>query len=190
MFFNELPNNTSQQLPLIVVGFGFTAAESALFNIAKPLIGSAFILVSAWLLYATDLGTGYTCAISYIPCFVGGIIEVRCREACCWLQTLTCCQLAAPWNNKIALVVGTQISTFKPSYLLGLSWAGTTVTGHTKKLCVLASCIVAASVANMISPEYVLPCPLDSRRKSSRSNQLLGSGRKDINLDTGCPGLS
>lgn len=76
MFFNELPNNTSQQLPLIIVGFGFTPAESALFNIAKPLIGSALILVSAWMLYSTNLGTGYTCAISYIPCFVGGIIEV------------------------------------------------------------------------------------------------------------------
>ncbi|KAL1859681.1 hypothetical protein VTK73DRAFT_7508 [Phialemonium thermophilum] len=137
MFFNELPNNTSQQLPLIVVGFGFTAAESALFNIAKPLIGSALILVSAAMLYGTRLGTGYTCAISYIPCFVGGIIE-----------------LAAPWDNKIALVVGTQISTFKPSYLLGLSWAGTTTTGYTKKLCLLSSCVVAASVANMISPEF------------------------------------
>lgn len=76
MFFNELPNNTSQQLPLIVVGFGFTPAESALFNIAKPLIGSFLVLVSAAMLYATRLGTGYTCAISYIPCFVGGIIEV------------------------------------------------------------------------------------------------------------------
>ncbi|KAL1591757.1 hypothetical protein SLS60_011756 [Paraconiothyrium brasiliense] len=63
-------------------------------------------------------------------------------------------KLAAPWDNKIALVVGTQISTFKPSYLLGLSWAGTTVTGYTKKLYVMASCIVAASVANMISPEF------------------------------------
>ena len=40
MFFNELPNNTSQQLPLIVVGFGFTPAESALFNIVKPIWGS------------------------------------------------------------------------------------------------------------------------------------------------------
>lgn len=76
MFFNELPNNTSQQLPLIIVGFGFTAAESALFNIAKPLIGSFLVLVSAAMLYSTRLGTGYTCAISYIPCFVGGIIEV------------------------------------------------------------------------------------------------------------------
>ncbi|KAI1382883.1 MFS general substrate transporter [Hypoxylon trugodes] len=140
MFFNELPNNTSQQLPLIIVGFGFTAAQSALFNIAKPLIGTFFILVSAWLLYSTNLGTGYTCAISYIPCFVGGIIE-----------------LVSPWENKIALVVGTQISTFKPSYLLGLSWAGTTTTGYTKKLFLLASCVVAASAANMISPEFWQP---------------------------------
>ncbi|KAK7228925.1 hypothetical protein V2G26_001095 [Clonostachys chloroleuca] len=140
MFFNELPNNTSQQLPLIIVGFGFTPAESALFNIAKPLIGSFLILVSAFMLYATRLGTGYTCAISYIPCFVGGIIE-----------------LAAPWSNKVALVVGTQISTFKPSYLLGLSWAGTATTGYTKKLTVLSSCVVAASVANMISPEFWQP---------------------------------
>ncbi|KAF4458072.1 Major facilitator superfamily domain general substrate transporter [Fusarium albosuccineum] len=140
MFFNELPNNTSQQLPLIVVGFGFTPAESAFFNIAKPLIGSFLILVSAAMLYATRLGTGYTCAISYIPCFVGGIIE-----------------LTAPWSNKIALVVGTQISTFKPSYLLGLSWAGTTATGYTKKLTVLSTCVIAASVANMISPEFWQP---------------------------------
>ncbi|KAI8718234.1 hypothetical protein NCS52_00601600 [Fusarium sp. LHS14.1] len=140
MFFNELPNNTSQQLPLIVVGFGFTPAESALFNIAKPLIGSFLVLVSAAMLYATRLGTGYTCAISYIPCFVGGIIE-----------------LAAPWSNKVALVVGTQISTFKPSYLMGLSWAGTTATGYTKKLTVLSTCVVAASVANMISPEFWQP---------------------------------
>ena len=77
MFFNELPNNTSQQLPLIIVGFGFTPAESALFNIAKPLWGSFLILVSAYMLYKTDLGVGYTCAISYIPCWLGGIIEVR-----------------------------------------------------------------------------------------------------------------
>lgn len=76
MFFNELPNNTSQQLPLIVVGFGFTPAESALFNIIKPIWGLILILGSAVLLYSTRLGTGYTCAISYIPCFVGGIIEV------------------------------------------------------------------------------------------------------------------
>lgn len=76
MFFNELPNNTSQQLPLIVVGFGFTPAESALFNIIKPIWGLILILGSATLLYSTRLGTGYTCAISYIPCFVGGIIEV------------------------------------------------------------------------------------------------------------------
>ncbi|KAJ5112731.1 MFS general substrate transporter [Penicillium argentinense] len=137
MFFNELPNNTSQQLPLIIVGFGFTPAESALFNIVKPLWGFILILASATLLYGTDLGTGYTCAISYIPCLIGGIIE-----------------LSAPWTNKIALVVGTQISTFKPSYLLGISWAGTTTTGHTKKLCLMTSCIVAASVANMISPEF------------------------------------
>ncbi|KAF9878348.1 hypothetical protein CkaCkLH20_04386 [Colletotrichum karsti] len=140
MFFNELPNNTSQQLPLIIVGFGFTAAESALFNIAKPLIGSFLILVSAAMLYGTRLGTGYTCAISYIPCFVGGIIE-----------------LASPWSNKIALVVGTQISTFKPSYLLGLSWAGTATTGYTKKLTVMSTCVVAASVANMVSPEFWQP---------------------------------
>ncbi|KAF4427550.1 putative transporter [Colletotrichum fructicola Nara gc5] len=140
MFFNELPNNTSQQLPLIIVGFGFTPAESALFNIAKPLIGSFLVLVSAAMLYGTRLGTGYTCAISYIPCFVGGIIE-----------------LAAPWSNKIALVVGTQISTFKPSYLLGLSWAGTATTGYTKKLTVMSTCVVAASAANMISPEFWQP---------------------------------
>lgn len=76
MFFNELPNNTSQQLNLIVVGFGFTPAESALFNIVKPIWGSILILASAAMLYSTDLGVGYTCAISYIPCFVGGIIEV------------------------------------------------------------------------------------------------------------------
>ncbi|KAJ5974585.1 MFS general substrate transporter [Penicillium waksmanii] len=137
MFFNELPNNTSQQLPLIIVGFGFTPAESALFNIIKPIWGLILILASAALLYGTRLGTGYTCAISYIPCFIGGIIE-----------------LAAPWSNKVALVVGTQISTFKPSYLLGLNWAGTTTTGHTKKLTLMTSCIVAASVANMISPEF------------------------------------
>ncbi|OAA70880.1 Major facilitator superfamily domain, general substrate transporter [Akanthomyces lecanii RCEF 1005] len=137
MFFNELPNNTSQQLPLILVGFGFTPAQSALFNIAKPLWGSFLIIVSAAMLYLTDLGVGYTCAISYIPCFVGGLI-----------------MLTAPWSNKIALVVGTQISTFKPSYLLGLSWAGTTTIGYTKKLYVMSTCIVAASVANMISPEF------------------------------------
>lgn len=77
MFFNELPNNTSQQLPLILVGFGFTPAQSALFNIAKPLWGSFLIIVSAAMLYHTELGVGYTCAISYIPCFVGGIIMVR-----------------------------------------------------------------------------------------------------------------
>ncbi|KAJ0348552.1 hypothetical protein KNSL1_005499 [Colletotrichum chrysophilum] len=108
MFFNELPNNTSQQLPLIIVGFGFTPAESALFNIAKPLIA---------------------------------------------FRLLTPSQLAAPWSNKVALVVGTQISTFKPSYLLGLSWAGTATTGYTKKLTVMSTCVVAASAANMISPE-------------------------------------
>lgn len=79
MFFNELPNNTSQQLPLILVGFGFTPAQSALFNIAKPLWGSFLILVSAAMLYKTELGVGYTCAISYIPCFVGGIIMARIR---------------------------------------------------------------------------------------------------------------
>ncbi|KAH1315752.1 hypothetical protein KXX47_003454 [Aspergillus fumigatus] len=137
MFFNELPNNTSQQLPLIIVGFGFTPAESALFNIIKPLWGLLLILVSAAMLYGTRLGTGYTCALSYIPCLIGGIIE-----------------LAAPWSNKVALVVGTQISTFKPSYLLGLSWAGTTTTGYTKRLTLMSSCVVAASVANMISPEF------------------------------------
>ncbi|TWU72692.1 hypothetical protein ED733_003681 [Metarhizium rileyi] len=137
MFFNELPNNTSQQLPLILVGFGFTPAQSALFNIAKPLWGSFLIVVSAALLYGTELGVGYTCAISYIPCFVGGLIMV-----------------SAPWSNKIALVVGTQISTFKPSYLLGLSWAGTTTVGYTKKLCLMSTCVVAAAVANMISPEF------------------------------------
>lgn len=76
MFFNELPNNTSQQLPLVVVGFGFTPAESALFNIAKPIWGSILICASAAMLYATDLGVGYTCAISYVPCFVGGLIMV------------------------------------------------------------------------------------------------------------------
>lgn len=139
MFFNELPNNTSQQIPLIIVGFGFTPAQSALFNIAKPLWGSFLVLVSAFMLWSTDLGVGYTCAISYIPCFVGGII-----------------MLSAPWSNKIALVVGTQISTFKPSYLLGLSWAGTSTIGYTKKLYVMSTCVVAAAVANMISPEYVL----------------------------------
>ncbi|PHH66605.1 hypothetical protein CDD81_6442 [Ophiocordyceps australis] len=136
MFFNELPNNTSQQLPLIIVGFGFTPAESALFNIIKPLWGQMLIFISAALLYSTDLGVGYTCALSYIPCFIGGIIMVT-----------------APWSNKVALVVGTQISTFKPSYLLGLSWAGTTTNGYTKKLCLMSTCVVAAAVANMISPE-------------------------------------
>lgn len=137
MFFNELPNNTSQQLPLIVVGFGFTPAESALFNIVKPIWGSILILASAAMLYATDLGVGLTCFISYIPCWVGGII-----------------MLASPWSNKIALVVGTQISTFKPSYLMGLSWAGITTIGYTKKLTLMSTCIIAASVANMISPEF------------------------------------
>lgn len=69
------------------------------------------------------------------------------------LTWLTHVKIAAPWNNKIALVVGTQISTFKPSYLLGLSWAGTTTIGYTKKMCLMSTCIIAASVANMISPE-------------------------------------
>ena len=83
MFFNELPNNTSQQLPLILVDFGFTPAQSALFNIAKPLWGQFLIFVTAALLYLTDLGVGYTCAISYIPCFIGGLIEVsRCSNHC------------------------------------------------------------------------------------------------------------
>jgi hypothetical protein len=76
MFFNELPNNTSQQLPLILVDFGFTPAQSALFNIAKPLWGQLLIFVTAAMLYLTDLGVGYACAISYIPCIIGGIIEV------------------------------------------------------------------------------------------------------------------
>lgn len=76
MFFNELPNNTSQQLPLILVGFGFTPAESALLNTAKPLIGALFLVISAFLLWRTKLGTGYTCAISYLPCIIGGVIEV------------------------------------------------------------------------------------------------------------------
>lgn len=76
MFFNELPNNTSQQIPLIIVGFGFTPAQSALFNIAKPLWGSALVLMTAGLLFFTDLGMGYSCAISYIPCIIGGLIEV------------------------------------------------------------------------------------------------------------------
>lgn len=76
MFFNELPSNTSAQVPLIIVGFGFTPAQSALFNVAKPLWGCVLLLVSAAMLYGTDLGTGYTCAISYLPCIIGGIIEV------------------------------------------------------------------------------------------------------------------
>ena len=76
MFFNELPNNTSQQIPLIIVGFGFTPAQSALFSIAKPLWAFVLVLVCAGLLYGTRLGIGYTCAISYIPCMVGGIIMV------------------------------------------------------------------------------------------------------------------
>lgn len=80
MFFNELPNNTSQQLPLIIVGFGFTPAESALFNIIKPIWGLILILVSAAMLYSTRLGTGYTCALSYLPCVIGGIIEVSSSE--------------------------------------------------------------------------------------------------------------
>ncbi|KAI0095417.1 hypothetical protein F4814DRAFT_454197 [Daldinia grandis] len=66
-------------------------------------------------------------------------------------------RLAAPWDNKIALVVGTQISTFKLSYLPGLSWGGTTTIGHTKKLSLLAYCVVAISVANMISPQFWQP---------------------------------
>jgi hypothetical protein len=78
MFLNELPNNTSHQLPLIVVGFGFTPAQSALFNIAKPLWGAFMVCVSAALVYATDLGVGYTCALSYIPCVIGGILMVGC----------------------------------------------------------------------------------------------------------------
>lgn len=154
MFFNELPNNTSQQVPLIIVGFGFTPAQSALFNIVKPLWGIVLLLVSAAMLYATRLGTGYTCALSYIPCIIGGIIEVRIPYQSSVLPVLkSISQLSSPWSNKVALVVGTQISSFKPSYLLGLSWAGTTTTGHTKKLCLMSSCVVAAAVANMISPE-------------------------------------
>lgn len=76
MFFNELPNNISQQIPLIVVGFGFTPAESALLNIAKPLWSIVLVLVTALMLYSTNLGTGYSAALSYIPCIIGGIIEV------------------------------------------------------------------------------------------------------------------
>jgi len=76
MFFNEPPSNTSQQLLLIVVGFGLPPAESALFNIIKPFGGFILILGSVTLLYSTRLGKGYTCAISYIPCFIGGIIVV------------------------------------------------------------------------------------------------------------------
>lgn len=158
MFFNELPNNTSQQLPLILVGFGFTPAESALLNTAKPLLGSIFLVISAFLLWRTNLGTGYTCALSYVPCIIGGIIEVG-----PFWETTSCLRgartqanlpkLTSPWSNKVALVIGTQISTFKPSYLLTLSWAGTTTRGYTKKLVVLASCVVSAAVANMISPE-------------------------------------
>ncbi|OCF39485.1 hypothetical protein I317_06703 [Kwoniella heveanensis CBS 569] len=137
MFFNELPNNTSQQIPLLIVGYGFTPAQSALFNIAKPLWGSALVIGTAAMLFWTDLGMGYSCAISYIPCLIGGIIE-----------------LAAPWDNKIALVVGTQISTFKPSYLLALSWAGLATTGYTKRMVTMSSCVVSAAVANMIAPEF------------------------------------
>lgn len=137
MFWNEIPNNTSQQLPLIIVGFGFTPAESALLNIAKPLWGSVLVLITAAMMYGTKLGTGYVCAISYLPCTIGGIIE-----------------LTAPWSNKVALVVGTQISSFKPSYLLGLTWAGTTTTGYTKKMCLMTTCVIAAAASNMIAPEF------------------------------------
>ena len=154
MFFNELPNNPSQQLPLILVGFGFTPAESALLNTAKPLIGACFLVISAFLLWRTKLGTGYTCAISYLPCLIGGVIEVDATPIARPIHMiLTLLKLTAPWSNKVALVVGTQISTFKPSYLLTLSWTGTTTRGHTKKLVVLSSCVVSAAVANMISPE-------------------------------------
>lgn len=52
MFVNELPNNTSQQLPLILVGFGFTTAQTSLLNVVKPLWGMLLILVSAVMLYA------------------------------------------------------------------------------------------------------------------------------------------
>lgn len=76
MFLNEIPNNSSHQLPLIIVGFGFTPAQSALFNVAKPLWGAFLVWVSAALVYATDLGVGYTCALSYIPCVIGGIMMV------------------------------------------------------------------------------------------------------------------
>ncbi|WVO25119.1 uncharacterized protein IAS62_006505 [Cryptococcus decagattii] len=120
MFWNEIPNNTSQQLPLII-----------------PLWGSVLVLITAAMMYGTKLGTGYVCAISYLPCTIGGIIE-----------------LTAPWSNKVALVVGTQISSFKPSYLLGLTWAGTTTTGYTKKMCLMTTCVIAAAASNMIAPEF------------------------------------
>lgn len=86
MFFNELPSSTSAQVPLIIVGFGFTPAQSALFNVAKPLWGCVLLLVSAAMLYGTRLGTGYTCVTSYLPCIIGGIIEVS-------IVLLICCSL-------------------------------------------------------------------------------------------------
>lgn len=84
MFFNELPNNTAQQIPLLLVGFGFSPAQSALFNIAKPLWGSFLIVVCAAMLYKTELGVGYTCAISYIPCVIGGVIMVSYNYCYCF----------------------------------------------------------------------------------------------------------
>lgn len=156
MFWNEIPNNTSQQLPLIIVGFGFTPAESALLNIAKPLWGSVLVLITAAMMYGTKLGTGYVCAISYLPCTIGGIIEVGSLRLLANLEAsfeLMEFQLTAPWSNKVALVVGTQISSFKPSYLLGLTWAGTTTTGYTKKMCLMTTCVIAAAASNMITPE-------------------------------------
>ncbi|KAL4905613.1 major facilitator superfamily domain-containing protein [Aspergillus multicolor] len=58
MFLNDLPNNTSQQLPLIPVGFGFAPAESALFNIAKPLWVSFWCSYQRLYYTALDLARG------------------------------------------------------------------------------------------------------------------------------------
>ncbi|WWC88910.1 uncharacterized protein L201_003825 [Kwoniella dendrophila CBS 6074] len=167
MFFNELPNNTSQQIPLLIVGDGFSPAESALFNIAKPIWGSVLVIATAGMLFYTNLGMGYSYAISYIPCLMGGIIE-----------------LAAPWNNKSALVVGTQISTFEPSYLLALSWAGLATTGYTKRMVTMSSCVVSAAVANMIAPELYLQKENKRRQAVLQQNGDYEEDATKVNLDT------
>ncbi|KAM0754439.1 hypothetical protein T439DRAFT_113798 [Meredithblackwellia eburnea MCA 4105] len=138
VFLNQIPNNLTNQFSLLFVDYGLTTFQSTLLSIAFALPALVAQLgATVMLKYCKKLGIARVAAIWYIPCFVGGVL-----------------QLSLPWENKKGLIVALYLAfMFATPWVMSLAWASASTTGHTKRIAQSQLFLFGYVVSNLISPQ-------------------------------------